>query len=254
MDYVLQRSQTPGDVLFGKVNAEACFISGHSRGGGAAQVSHSRSTNLRIRGSILFMPFDMIYFNAIPLPEDRLPSLIISAHNDGDLVFPFVDEIIERPSGPMTFVDRERRRPQLPRRHPPGGGERDDRARSGAADRRGLRRRVHQPLGERRPLPRGELYRSEDASSGRFTVAVVPRDDAVAHGRRLPRTRTRRRTSSEGRTTWPASGGRRRTSTRSRGSGNFGFKASILHFNGSGASSFKLGLGATPRDLSRTGP
>ncbi len=115
MDYVLDRSATAGDALHGLVDPEACFISGHSRGGGATHGSHVRSTPLRIRGVIYFFAFDLRYFQetippgtapayGIPTAQPRLPSLIFSAGDDGDLVYPYADELIDRATGPTTFV------------------------------------------------------------------------------------------------------------------------------------------------------
>jgi hypothetical protein len=115
MDYLLGLSSTPGDPLYGVLDNENAFVSGHSRGGGATQASHTRSLPLRLRGVIYFMAFDLRYFSdtvapttapiyAIPSRAERLPSLIISAENDHDLSYPFADEFIDRATGPTTFV------------------------------------------------------------------------------------------------------------------------------------------------------
>lgn len=115
MDFVLGLSQTPGDALAGRIDAEAVFLSGHSRGGGATHASHVRSLPLRTRGVIYFMAFDLRYFGevappaqapayAIPTAQDRLPSLVFAAENDGDLTYPIADELVDRATGPTTFV------------------------------------------------------------------------------------------------------------------------------------------------------
>jgi hypothetical protein len=115
MDYVLGLAATPGDALFGVVDNENIFISGHSRGGGATQASHQRSFALHLKGVVYFMAFDLRESNQSKAPTTaplypiddkapRLPSLIISAENDGDLSYPFADEFIDRATGPTTFV------------------------------------------------------------------------------------------------------------------------------------------------------
>jgi hypothetical protein len=115
MDYLLGLASTPGDPLYGVLDNENVFFSGHSRGGGATQASHTRSLPLRLRGVVYFMAFDLRYFYdtvapttapiyAIPNRAERLPSLIISAEDDHDLSYPFADEFIDRATGPTTFV------------------------------------------------------------------------------------------------------------------------------------------------------
>src|SRR5262249_30459744 len=114
-DYVLGLAATQGDALFGVVDNENVFLSGHSRGGGATQASHARSLALHIKGGIYFMAFDLRYSDQVVAPTTqplypianqapRLPALIISAENDGDLVYPFADEFIDRATGPTTFA------------------------------------------------------------------------------------------------------------------------------------------------------
>jgi hypothetical protein len=60
------------------------------------------------------MAFDLRYFAStaagsstvypIPAVQARLPSLIIAAENDGDLVYPIADQFIDRANGPTTFA------------------------------------------------------------------------------------------------------------------------------------------------------
>ena len=113
--YMLERSASTGDVFFGTIDATRVFVGGHSRGGGATQGSHVRALDLQLRGVIYLMPFDLrVRSNtrppgvapayAIPNEHPRLPCLAIMGENDGDLVFPFADQLIERATGQMTSV------------------------------------------------------------------------------------------------------------------------------------------------------
>ncbi len=115
LDYMLGLGQTPADSLFGRIDEENVFAGGHSRGGGASHGAHVRGLTIRLKGSIYFMAFDLRYFwevvppaqapaYAIPDAQPRLPSLVISAELDGDLVYPYADEIIDRATGPTTFA------------------------------------------------------------------------------------------------------------------------------------------------------
>lgn len=114
-DQLLVRGDDPQDPLFGAFDAENLFWSGHSRGGGAVHASHERSFLLRLKGLIYLMPFDLRYFAecrppgrapAYPIADAsaRTPSLAIVAENDGDLVYPIADQLIDRASGPTTQV------------------------------------------------------------------------------------------------------------------------------------------------------
>ena len=114
-DALLLRSDDVQDPLFGAFDPENLFWSGHSRGGGATHASHERSFLLRLKGVIYLMAFDLRYFAACKPPgaspaypiadaTPRTPSLIIAAENDGDLVYPIADQLIERASGPATQV------------------------------------------------------------------------------------------------------------------------------------------------------
>ena len=40
----------------------------------------------------------------MPTPQPRLPSLIIASENDGDLVYPICDQLLDRATGPATFA------------------------------------------------------------------------------------------------------------------------------------------------------
>lgn len=115
LDYMLGLSQTPSDSLYQRIDEESIFAGGHSRGGGATHGTHARGLSLRLRGVVYFMAFDLRYFSeviapaqapayAIPSVQPRLPSLVISAELDGDLTYPYADEIIDRASGPTTFA------------------------------------------------------------------------------------------------------------------------------------------------------
>ncbi|RMG18423.1 MAG: hypothetical protein D6731_01985 [Planctomycetota bacterium] len=114
-DSLLDRSAAPGDPLWGLFSADALFFAGHSRGGGAVHASHQRSWELRLRGLIYLMPFDLRYFADVRPParppaysifaeHPRTPSLVIAAENDGDLTYPIADQLIDRATGPMTQV------------------------------------------------------------------------------------------------------------------------------------------------------
>lgn len=114
-DHLLARSDTPGDGLFGAFDPDGLFQAGHSRGGGAAHASHQRSFELRLRGLIYLMAFDLRYFAECAPPgtapaypifdqQPRTPSLIIAAENDGDLSYPIADQLVDRATGPTTQV------------------------------------------------------------------------------------------------------------------------------------------------------
>ncbi len=115
IEYLTTRMNNPNDSLFGKADPHKIFAAGHSRGGGATHGTHLRSSQNNIRGAIYFMAFDLrnssdtvsptsppIY--AVPEELSRTPSLIISAEDDGDLVYPTADMLIDRATGPTTFV------------------------------------------------------------------------------------------------------------------------------------------------------
>lgn len=117
LNRILARNASSADVLFNRIDVSNVFMSGHSRGGGATHYSHHRNLNLRIKGVIYFMAFDLRWFSefvsgsgaapaysAVPTVQPRLPSLIIAGENDGDLVYPICDELIDRAAGPATFA------------------------------------------------------------------------------------------------------------------------------------------------------
>ncbi|MBX3467792.1 MAG: hypothetical protein KF878_12985 [Planctomycetes bacterium] len=114
-DLLLARSSDAADPLGGAFDEGALFFAGHSRGGGAVHASHQRSFELRLRGVIYLMAFDLRYFPETAPPglapaypifdeQPRTPSLIIAAENDGDLTFPIADQLIDRAAGPTTQV------------------------------------------------------------------------------------------------------------------------------------------------------
>lgn len=114
----------PGSQPFvGKIDPERVVIGGHSRGGGSTHQTHVRNLINKCRGVIYFMPFDLRYdsqtvsgagpfsagsynfsINAIPTNLPRLPSLILAAERDGDLTYPFADQMGDRRVGPTTNV------------------------------------------------------------------------------------------------------------------------------------------------------
>lgn len=124
MQWIVAKNSQSGHALQNRVDVEKIFMSGHSRGGGATHSSHVRSQpfmwngtqrqNINIRGTIYFMAFDMRYFSSpiagsstvypVPTPQPRLPSLLIAAENDGDLIYPICDQLIDRATGPTTFA------------------------------------------------------------------------------------------------------------------------------------------------------
>lgn len=114
-DYLLDRSADPADPWAGSFDGDDLFFAGHSRGGGAVHASHQRSFELRLKGLIYLMAFDLRYFAAVAPPavapaypvfaeHPRTPCLIVAAENDGDLVYPIADQLIDRATGPATQV------------------------------------------------------------------------------------------------------------------------------------------------------
>jgi hypothetical protein len=114
-DLLISRSQDPQDALYEAFSADDIFFAGHSRGGGAVHASHERSFELRLKGLIYLMAFDLRYFRECAPPgrapaypifdaSPRTPSLIVAAENDGDLTYPIADQIIDRATGPATQV------------------------------------------------------------------------------------------------------------------------------------------------------
>ncbi|MBX3459078.1 MAG: putative Ig domain-containing protein [Planctomycetes bacterium] len=117
MRHVLTKSATQGDPLYQRIDADNIFFSGHSRGGGATHYSHHRAAELGIKGVIYFMAYDLRCFtefvngssvnprySAIPTAQPRLPSLIVASECDGDLIYPLCDQLIDRATGPATFM------------------------------------------------------------------------------------------------------------------------------------------------------
>lgn len=117
MNRLLARNAASGDALFNRIDVNNIFMSGHSRGGGATHYTHHRNLNLKIKGVIYFMGYDLRNFSGfvsgtgtapaysgIPTPQPRLPSMIIAGENDGDLVYPICDQFIDRAVGQATFA------------------------------------------------------------------------------------------------------------------------------------------------------
>lgn len=124
MNWVIAKNSQSGHNLQNRVDEEKIFVSGHSRGGGATHGSHQRSqpymfngtqrTPIHFRGAIYFMAYDLRYFSStafgnstvypITNPQPRLPSLLIAGENDGDLIYPICDQLIDRANGPTTFA------------------------------------------------------------------------------------------------------------------------------------------------------
>ncbi len=114
-DELIRRSNDPADPLARAFDANKLFFAGHSRGGGAVHASHQRAFELRMRGLIYLMAFDLRYFPECAPPgvapaypifdaQPRTPSLVIAAENDGDLTYPIADQLIDRAAGPQTQV------------------------------------------------------------------------------------------------------------------------------------------------------
>lgn len=114
-DELLRRAADPLSPFANAFDADRLFFAGHSRGGGAVHASHQRSFELRLRGLIYLMAFDLRYFAECAPPgaapaypifdrTPRTPSLIIAAENDGDLTYPIADQLIDRAQGPTTQV------------------------------------------------------------------------------------------------------------------------------------------------------
>ena len=74
----------------------------------------TQRTPINVRGLVYFMAFDLRYFSStqsgssvtypVPTEQARVPSLLIAAENDRDLLYPICDELIDRASGPTTFA------------------------------------------------------------------------------------------------------------------------------------------------------
>lgn len=114
-DFLLDQSADQGSRFSGSFDGENLFMAGHSRGGGASHASHQRSFELRLKGLIYLMAFDLRFFRetappaqspayAIFADNPRTPSLIIAGENDGDLTFPIADQLLDRATGPATQV------------------------------------------------------------------------------------------------------------------------------------------------------
>lgn len=117
MERLLARNAASGDALFNRIDTSNIFMAGHSRGGGATHYSHLRNVTLKLKGVVYFMAYDLRNFNnfvagsatapaysAMPTAQPRLPSLIIASENDGDLIYPICDQLIDRATGPTTFA------------------------------------------------------------------------------------------------------------------------------------------------------
>lgn len=124
MQWVIAKNSQAGHALQNHVDAEKIFVGGHSRGGGATHGSHVRSQpymfngtqreNINIRGTIYFMAYDLRCFSStvvgnstvypVATAQPRLPSLLIAAEMDQDLIYPICDQLIDRATGPTTFA------------------------------------------------------------------------------------------------------------------------------------------------------
>ncbi len=115
LNRILARNTTTGDLFYNKVDTDKVIVGGHSRGGGATHATHQRQLTFKIRGVIYYMPYDLRATNgaasgspapvyAIATNQPRLPSLFITAENDGDLNYPVADEMVDRCTGPCTQV------------------------------------------------------------------------------------------------------------------------------------------------------
>ncbi len=119
LDDVLQRNTMAGDSLEGLVDPDRVVFGGHSRGGGATQAAHvARYLINKARGYVYLQPLDLRWSTRTIPPgipggtdlypiealQPRMPQLIISAENDGDLLYPIADQLADRRTGPTTFV------------------------------------------------------------------------------------------------------------------------------------------------------
>ena len=110
-DMMVAASQDAASDLYGMVDADQVFVSGHSRGGGASLISLWARPSLM--GAICFeqvtplqapgQDWDDAERNGDrPLPER--PVLIFSAANDLDEAWPLVDVAFDQLTGPATLV------------------------------------------------------------------------------------------------------------------------------------------------------
>jgi len=117
MNRLLTKNATSSDSLFNRIDTSNIFMAGHSRGGGATHYSHLRGLNLKLKGVIYFMAFDLRNFaqfvtgsgtapaySAMPTAQPRLPSLAVAGEQDGDLIYPICDQMMDRSTGQATFA------------------------------------------------------------------------------------------------------------------------------------------------------
>ena len=110
-DMMLAESADPTSDLFGAVDPDRVFVSGHSRGGGASLISLWERPSLM--GAVCFEQVsplqapnqdwdDPARNGNRPFPER--PVLIFSAANDLDEAWPLVDSAFDQLTGPSTLV------------------------------------------------------------------------------------------------------------------------------------------------------
>ena len=110
-DMMLAESADPTSDLFGAVDPDLIFVSGHSRGGGASLISLWARPSLM--GAICFEQVSPLQTpeqdwddpnrnGNRPFPER--PVLIFSAANDLDEAWPLVDSAFDQLTGPSTLV------------------------------------------------------------------------------------------------------------------------------------------------------
>ena len=110
-DMMLAESADPTSDLFGAVDPDRVFVSGHSRGGGASLISLWARPSLM--GAVCFEQVsplqapnqdwdDPARNGNRPFPER--PVLIFSAANDLDEAWPLVDSAFDQLTGPSTLV------------------------------------------------------------------------------------------------------------------------------------------------------
>ncbi|MBU1222029.1 hypothetical protein KKF34_20240 [Myxococcota bacterium] len=97
-----KENQNPDSIFYQKLDLSRLFISGHSRGGGAAMVVLSEIPD-SIAGIVTFMPVDHTKYGFGSL-DVEIPSLIVSAELDTDLEYPYVEKIDGQFKGIYSFL------------------------------------------------------------------------------------------------------------------------------------------------------
>ena len=111
MQLMLDESADPDSELYGRVDADRIFVSGHSRGGGASLISLWREPSLA--GAICFEQVSPLQTPSQDWEDpdgngDRLfpsrPILFLAAGDDLDEPWPLPDSAYDQTTGPTVFV------------------------------------------------------------------------------------------------------------------------------------------------------